>query len=422
MRYHKTQQEYLKSEARFVVVPAGRRSGKTEIAKRRAVLRAMQEAEHADAWYIMCAPTISQARRIFWQDLKAMVPTEYLTRPPMEGRMSLQLKNGAEIQVIGLDAPERIEGRPISGAVLDEYGNMKETVWGQHLRPALSDRMGWVDFIGVPEGRNHYYELYKQAQADNSGTWAAFSWTSEDILNAEEIALAKRDLDALTYDQEYRASFVTFEGQAYYPFKDHIHLTKEYSYRPEMPLIFCFDFNVAPGVAVVVQEYGDLTVCIGEVYIPSNSNTPMVCRKLIEMYPEHPTEIYLYGDATGGARGTTAVAGSDWDLIKETLRPHYGPALRFRVPKKNPRERQRVNAMNTRLMAADGLVSLVVDPAGCPNLVKDFEGVRLVKGGSGEIDKTSDPVLTHLTDALGYYVSKEFPIAGRARTVVEQLG
>jgi hypothetical protein len=43
-------------------------------------------------------------------------------------------------------------------------------------------------------------------------------------------------------------------------------------------------------------------------------------------------------------------------------------------------------------------------------LVRDFEGVRLVEGGSGEIDKKSDSKLSHLSDAIGYYLWREFPV------------
>ena len=111
LRYHEEQQKYLRSTARFNVVPAGRRSGKTECAKRRVILRAIMETEWADAWFVVSAPTHSQAKRIYWSDLKAMVPNNLLAKPPSEGLLSLFLINGAEITVLGLDAPERVEGR-----------------------------------------------------------------------------------------------------------------------------------------------------------------------------------------------------------------------------------------------------------------------------------------------------------------------
>jgi hypothetical protein len=69
----------------------------------------------------------------------------------------------------------------------------------------------------------------------------------------------------------------------------------------------------------------------------------------------------------------------------------------------------------------EGVIRLMVDPVKAPNVVKDFEGVRLLKGGSGEIDKKADPALTHLTDGIGYYVEAEFPIAkgGLVRTKLQ---
>ena len=56
---------------------------------------------------------------------------------------------------------------------------------------------------------------------------------------------------------------------------------------------------------------------------------------------------------------------------------------------------------------------MMVDPSKAPHVVKDFEGVRLLKGGSGEIDKKADENLTHISDAVGYYVEREFPIDSR---------
>ncbi len=53
---------------------------------------------------------------------------------------------------------------------------------------------------------------------------------------------------------------------------------------------------------------------------------------------------------------------------------------------------------------------MMIDPSKCPNLIRDFEGVRLLEGGSGEIDKKADPRLSHLTDAVGYYITREFPV------------
>ena len=381
----------------------------------------MEGTTWADPRFFAAAPTRDQAKRIWWDCLKAMVPKWAMHGKPSESELVIRFRNGSSIWVVGMDKPERIEGSPWDGGVLDEFANMKPHTWGAHVRPALSDRLGWCDLIGVPEGRNHYYDMAEAAKArmlelGTDSDWGFYTWKSADVLPPEEVEAARRDLDPLTFQQEYEASFVNFVGQAYYPFSDQHKAKLEYN--PKAPLIVCLDFNVEPGVAWISQEMrlpigNDGTGVVGEVYIPRNSNTPAVCRKLIEDWGEHGGKVKVYGDATGGARGSAKVAGSDWDLVTEALRGHFGQRVSFHVPKSNPTERARVNAVNSRLLSGDGTIRLQVDPTRAPHVVRDFEGVRTLEGGSGEIDKKSDPNLTHITDAGGYYIVREFPIVRR---------
>ncbi len=417
LKPHPVQLAWMRSNTRFNVVPAGRRSGKTERAKRKVVRKALMP-DRVDARFFLAAPTRDQAKRIYWGDIKAMIPLSFVVGHPRESDLSIQLVTGAEIWVIGLDKPERFEGTPWDGGVLDEYGNMKPTVWGENVRPALADRRGWCDLIGVPGGRNHYYDTYEKARSDDTGEWGAFTWKSADILDPEEIASAKRDLDPLTFEQEYEASFLNFSGRAYYGFDERINCSTALKYNPQSPLVVMFDFNVSPGVALIGQEQMlpsgmQGTAIIGEVYIPRNSNTIKVCNKIKMDWGSHHGKVICYGDATGGQRGSAKVAGSDWDLIRQSLKPVWGHRFRLDVPSQNPTERTRVNAMNTRLLSGDGSVRMMVNPRKAPKFVKDLEGVRVIEGGSGEIDKDSNKKLTHLTDAAGYYINRRFPIFGQ---------
>lgn len=421
---------YARSPHRFNVVPAGRRSGKTERAKRKLVRRglSLKGVNHDEVpRFFAGAPTRDQAKRIFWADLKAL-SRPWWSGKPSETDLTIRLITGSEIVVVGMDKPERIEGSPWDGGVLDEYANMKPQAWGANVRPALSDRLGWCDLIGVPEGRNHYYDTYTLALASMTefgpdSEWGAYTWKSIEVLPAKEVEQAKHDLDELTFQQEYEASFVNFRGRAYYAFTDANKAKLRHLYDPKQPLKICLDFNVAPGVAVVAQELplpkGLLgTACIGEVWIENNSNTPAVCRKLLSDWEGHRGRVEVFGDATGGARGTAQVSGSDWDIARKLLRDGipsdgvrgFGPRVDFNVKPSNPAERARVNALNSRACAADGAIRLMADPTSCPNLVRDLEGVRLLEGGSGEIDKNHDKRLTHPSDALGYYIEHEFPV------------
>lgn len=443
LRAHELQRQFYSSQHRFNAVPAGRRSGKTEIAKRRLVRRAIRGSRYDRPRYFYGAPTYGQVKRIAWADLKRLVPKDAMRGKPSESELVIPLWHGGEIFLVGMDKPERIEGAPVDGGVLDEYANMKEQAWNENVRPTLSDRDGWCDLIGVPEGRNHYYKTARFAEAEflerrESSTWGFYHWKSADILPASEIAEAKRLLDPLTFQQEYEASFVNFEGRAYYAFTD-LHKTRlRDRYNPDQPLIVMLDFNVAPGVAAVGQEMALPirqivdgvpvlpaataphigTGVIGEVWIDNNSNTPAVCRKILSDWKDHRGRIEVFGDPTGGQKGSAKVQGSDWDLVRTTLRngdPSHGIAgwgdrVSYYIKTSSPSERARVNAMNSRLCSSDGTVRLMVDPSAAPHVVEDLEGVRTLKGGSGEIDKRADLKLTHISDAVGYYEDYRFPV------------
>jgi len=441
---HEGIRRFWLSPARFNLNHSGRRSYKTELVKRKIVkiacapwsnrLPAALRAKVASPRYFLAGPTYLQTKKIFWNDLKAMIPDGAFqvsrARSISEGELTVRLKY-SEIFLVGMDVPERIEGSMVSGGGIDEYGNMKKDVWPMHIRPMLADTNGWADLIGVPEGRNHYYdtsEKFREAEytakaLGGLSEYMVHHWHSETVLPTSEIDAAKLDMDELTYQQEFGGSFVYFHGRAYYSFLEYTHCDA-LAYDPRAPLILCFDFNRAPGVAAVCQEQKlpsgqDGTGVIGEVWIPQNSNTPAVCRRLIQDWGKHQGLIYCYGDATGGSGGSAKVQGSDWDLVRDELRPAFGDRLYFRVAKGNPRERVRINAVNSRLLSQSGAIRLMVDPGKAPHVVKDFEGVRLLEGGSGEIDKRSDPELSHLTDAIGGYIVEKFPTTQQSATSQE---
>ncbi len=423
---HPEQIRLFGDTTRFRVVPSGRRSGKTELAKRFIVLKAIA-CDLIDGWFICSAPTRDQAKRLYWRDLKLLVPS-ILIANISESDLCITLVTGVQIQVMGMEKAERVEGRPLDGIILDEYANMKENIWGDHIRPALSTRgrPGWAWFIGVPEGRNHYYRLAKRSQGKKVKDWGYYQWSAADILDPEELEALKQDLDPLTYQQEITGDFINFQGRIYYPFDERIHANETLEYMPERDLAFCFDFNVAPGVCAVVQEQpyhgkdknvsSTITAGIGEVWIPQFSNTERVCDVLIADWGpngrRHKGRVLLYGDASGGAAGSAKVQGSDWDIIMRKLKPYFPGGVKRRVPKANGPVRVRINAVNSRLLTADGKVHMKVDPDACPHIITDFEGVIALEGGAGEIDKDSDKSLTHISDGLGYYVVKKHPVAG----------
>lgn len=422
------QKKVYDCQSRFRVLVSGRRFGKTVLGVDEMATAAAKDANRR-VWYV--APTYKQAKNIAWLMLKSrLFPLNWILKTN-ESDLELTLVNGSTISLRGADNFDSLRGVGLNFLIMDEFADIKPEAWYEVLRATLSDTGGSALFCGTPKGRNWAYDLFQRGLNPEENDWASFSFTTVEGGNVppEEVEAARRELDELTFNQEYNASFVNFEGRVYYPFQidSHVAHLREL-YNPRAPLAFGFDFNVEPGVASVCQEVVlpngvEGTAVIGEVYIPRNSNTPAVCRKLIADWGSHQGQIYCYGDATGGSRGSAKVAGSDWDLIKDAFRHSpFANRIAYRVPSCNPHERARVNAMNSRLKSETGEVRLMVDARYAPHVVKDLEGVVLLKGGSGEIDKKGSPDLTHISDALGYYICSEFPTTKKTVTAAHYSG
>ena len=74
---HKAQQEIFASNSRFKVVGAGRRFGKSHLARVKLIIKALEEKNEfgydlSDKACYYIAPTFNQAKDIMWQPLKQM--------------------------------------------------------------------------------------------------------------------------------------------------------------------------------------------------------------------------------------------------------------------------------------------------------------------------------------------------------------
>ena len=174
---------------------------------------------------------------------------------------------------------------------------------------------------------------------------------------------------------------------------------KECKYNPNLPIHCAFDFNVDPMCAVIIQEQShtpNIRV-VDEIMLSSDGSgdllTERVCQTVRNKYPN--TKYYAYPDATGAARHSSS-RFSDIDIIRKN-------GFVVNVRHINPLVINRVNSVNNNLSKGN----LIIDPQ-CKGLIKDLEQV-VNKEGTRDIDKTTNKELTHLSDALGYYVDYKHP-------------
>ena len=200
----KWQQEVMNDKTRFKVICAGRRCGKSRLAAVTLLIRGLTCPQGASVMYI--APTQGQARVIIWDVLMAL--GREVIQSSHINNQEIKLVNGATIYIRGADRPDTLRGVSLSYVVLDEYADMKPSVWEQVVRAALSDRKGEAMFIGTPRGRNHFYDMYQLGESGESDykSWK-FTTADNELIDPAEIENAKKTLSSFAFKAEYMASF-----------------------------------------------------------------------------------------------------------------------------------------------------------------------------------------------------------------------
>lgn len=213
-------QETLHSKLkRFNIIVCHRRFGKTVFAVNETIDQALR-CMKKNPQYAYLAPTYGQAKRVAWNMLKDFVkniPGVYtheqdlkvvIERPALGDKITIML--------LGADSPGSLKGIYLDGCVLDEFAEMIPSVWGEAIRPALADRLGWAIFIGTVRGRNHFYEMYKWAEGRADAFRAMYKASETKILPESELEAARSTMSEEEYEQEFECDWGAALIGAYY--------------------------------------------------------------------------------------------------------------------------------------------------------------------------------------------------------------
>lgn len=385
------QSEILFNSSRFKTVVAGRRFGKTYLSVN-MLLQAAVTGKDKHCWYV--APTYGSAKEIAWDMLIHTIPQEYISRTN-ESSLMLRLINGSVISLKGAEKPNNLRGRALDFVVLDEFADMRPEAWFEVIRPSLSDRQGSAVFIGTPKGRNHFYDLWAKGM-DGANDWSSFQYTTLDGGNVpeSEVQAARSDLDERTFNQEYCAEFVTYSGLIYYAFSRELSVSDYVE--DNAPLHVGMDFNLDPMSAVICIRKGEKLYAIDEI-VMYGSNTDEMVAELKARYTNR--QITVYPDPASRQRKTSAGGRTDLSILQNAG---------FSVKAKNSHAlvRDRVNAVNGRLLSSNGDRNLFVSPK-CKQTIKSLERQTYKEGTS---IPNKDNGFDHMNDALGYLVEYLFPV------------
>jgi hypothetical protein len=406
VKRHPVIRRLRQKETQYTVVAAGRRSFKTESAKRHTMAEALSTANQR---LFLAAPTHRQAKDIYWQDILDLVPKHEIKKVD-NTNLILTLQNNTQICVVGLEAHKRIEGIMWHGGVVSEYQDVSREFFPHTLQPILTDTNGWCWFEGRPTGLDILYD-YSLKEKTNPDRWRFLTWKSEDILTPEQIQQAKEELDEITYRQEYEASFEANASRAYYAFTDQYH---DKEYESTYPLFCTCDFNVStkPMTWSVGQEIEGTTYWL-QTFAYTHTNTFDMCVVLHDWLKEKGVGyVCFYGDYSGSHPSSNSTV-SDWELIESYFR-----STGIRTDKRiqpTVTIRDRVAATNSRLRSSTGTVRQYIHRTKCKAIEEDF--LRVVWKDNGVRLDDSNDNLTHASDGVSYYNMVEYPIYGKQVSV-----
>ena len=178
---HPVQQRLRESTGQYNVVAAGRRSFKTERFLKRAFVRWC--CTEFGKQMFLGAPTRPQAKHIFWRDVVDLSP-QCLVADINRTDLCIEYATGSRLYVVGLQESRRVEGIRWDRVGITEFQNTDPEFFPRTLEPMLIDTRGYCVLEGRPLGRNHFYDYFMRGERGEPG-WVSFTWTSEDVLDAD---------------------------------------------------------------------------------------------------------------------------------------------------------------------------------------------------------------------------------------------
>ena len=244
---------------RFAAIVAHRRAGKTVGCVNDAIARALYNKKK-NPRYGYIAPTYRQGKEIAWQYLKDDA------RPAItkirESELSVELINGAKISIFGADNPDSLRGLYFDGVIMDEFGDMRPSMWGEVILPTLVDRRGWAVFIGTPKGKNHFYEIVKRSKTEDNWYSSILTVNDTGLFTEEEIAEFRAQMSDEQFRQEFLCDFTAAITGAYYA-KLLETPTPGPEFNPDLPVQVSADLGYTDSSAYWFwQEYPDGDVLI----------------------------------------------------------------------------------------------------------------------------------------------------------------
>jgi PBSX family phage terminase large subunit len=396
----------LASDKKNIMLYGGSRSGKTFIICYSMIVRAIKEkSRHAilrlkfnHAKTSIWLDTLPKVLDICFPDLKPHIK-------PNSSDYYFKFPNGSEIWVAGLDDKQRTEkilGKEYSTIFFNEcsqipFGSVNMALTRLAEKNGLLKRAYYDE---NPPQKSHWsYSIFilnkdpDTWEDRDANKYCSLLMNPDDNIENIDEDYINEVLDVLPPRERQRFREGIFqdaaEGAIYYAFDRTKHI-KELP-DPRTPIKFGCDFNVNPITAVAGYFQNGIIYITGEIYM-QNSNT----YKLADEMKRRWGLSQVWPDATGKARKSSSVRTDHQILVDAGYKVQYNP---------NPHVKDRHNCINGLLSNNRLYIS-----QNCRWLIKDLEQLT---------HDSQDPMLSHISDAMGYLCWGLAPLQSNNKLRVE---
>lgn len=208
--YQKAVIKALKDGFKKVLWIVHRRAGKDITALNYTIWKACQEV----GVYYYIFPTYSQAKKVIWDAMRndGFRIIDHFPKELVESKNSQEMKvkliNGSLFQLVGSDNFDSLMGTNPKGVVFSEYALQDPRAY-EFIKPILTANGGWALFISTPRGKNHLWNLYNTAKANQNDWWYEILTIKDTGVISEE-DIEKDRLDGMSEEiiqQEYYCDF-----------------------------------------------------------------------------------------------------------------------------------------------------------------------------------------------------------------------
>lgn len=435
---HAKQREMMVSPARFKALVWGRRSGKSLGIALYTMLKALETPGN----YYIIAPTYTQAKSIYWNDIiKILIPGAivndtneaelYIEFQPVHYQLETKAILGynidsdhskaptpSRIYLKGANNPDSLRGVKLAGAVLDEFAFFQyaNDTWRKIIRPALVDMQGWAIFSSTPDGvHNSFFDICETAKSvmnEYADPATNPKWFHSHATMLDNTSIAHRaqewhdtkaeyirDGKIDEWVQEWEAKFTTPSSLVYNEFDDEKHvINPNLIPRDNVTFAIGMDFGLKdPFAAVFVAiDKDDNWYIYDEIYLPDLPVDKIASVLHTKMGDQYFTRII------GDAAGATEIAS----LKSKAL----GDQRVFVTPSKKGKDSIRggIRQVKTKLYVREstGKPKLFIG-RNCKSTIKEFQSYKRLRDAWGEVSETPEDKNNHIMDALRYLVNDQ---------------